>query len=114
MLKKVILGKHLNIILSEMCNRVGTSLTEINILQDEWQEIHHWSIEEEQAFQDWMYRYLVANTDALFEISTYKPQELFTATELINLVKEFTLFYGWALTEEADLENIKENKLNKD
>jgi hypothetical protein len=113
MLKKVILAKHLNIILSEMCSRVGTDLTRVNILQDEWQELHQWSIEEEQAFQDWMYKYLVANTDALFEISTLKPQELFTATELMNLVKEFTLFYGWALTEEADLENIKEHKPNK-
>jgi hypothetical protein len=112
MLKKVKLGKHLNIILSEMCKKVGTDLDKVNIMQDEWQETHQWTIEQEQEFQDWLYKYLVANTDALLEITTYKPKELILATELMNLVKEFTLFYGWALTEEYDLADIQENKLN--
>jgi hypothetical protein len=31
----------------------------------------------------------------------------------MTLVKEFTLFYGWALQQDIDLDNIKEHKPNK-
>ena len=113
MLKKIKLGHHLNIIFSEMARQVGTDITKIDILQDEWHEAFEWSIEEEKKFQDWLYKYLVTNNDALIEISTYRPNEPFTTTELMTLVKEFTLFYGWALKEDADLDNIKEHKPKK-
>jgi len=113
MLKKIKLGYHLNIIIGEMCNRVNADITELDVLKDDWQEDFDWSVEEEQEFQDWLYKYLVTNNDALIEISTYRPNEPFTATELMNLVKEFTLFYGWALKEDADLDSIKEHKPKK-
>lgn len=110
MLKKIIVGKHLEIILAEMCTRVKTKLSEIDILKDQWQEDYEWTIPEELEFQDWMFKYLVANHDALLEISDYRPNEPYSANDLMKLVKEFTLLYGWALKEEADLENIIENK----
>jgi hypothetical protein len=96
-----------------MCNCVGADIDKLDVLRDEWQEEFDWSVEEEQRFQDWLYKYLVTNSDALFEISTYRPNEPVTATELMTLVKEFTLFYGWALKEDVDLDNIEENKPKK-
>ena len=110
MLKKLKIGKHLQIILAEMCTRVGAELSDIDVLKNEWQEDYEWTIEEEIDFQNWMFKYLVANHDALLEISTYEPNEPYSTTDLMKLVKEFTLLYGWALEFEADLENIIENK----
>jgi hypothetical protein len=113
MLKRIKMEKHLEVILAEMCTRVGTKLEKVNILQQDWQEKYEWTIEQEKDFQEWMCQYLQKNKDALFEISTYRPDETLTPTELMNLVKEFTLFYGWALEEEPNFEYIKENNPEK-
>jgi hypothetical protein len=75
-----------------------------------WQEEHEWTIDEEIKFQEWMFQYLVANHDALLEISDYRPNEPYSTNDLIKLVKEFTLLYGWALGQDGDLDYIKENK----
>ena len=110
MLKRIKIGKHLEVILEEMCNRAGTQLKFVNILEQDWQEKHEWTIAEEISFQQWLYQYLVQNKDALLELSTYQPDESVSATDLLNLAKEFTLFYGWALEEKRDFEYITENK----
>lgn len=109
MLKKIKIGKHLKVILEEMCSRVCTELSKIDILQKDWQEKHTWSIDEEKDFQNWLYKYLVTNYDALIEISTYRPNESISTNELMNLTKEFTLFYGWALEKEPSVKYIQEN-----
>lgn len=109
MLKRIKIGKHLEEILTEMCLRVNTTLDKIDILQQDWQEKHEWSIKQEIEFQEWLYQYLVKNKDAVIEISTYRPNESISATELKNLTKEFTLFYGWALEEQRNFEYIREN-----
>lgn len=113
MLKRIKIGKHLDVILGEMCKRVGTELSKVDILQNNWHETHTWSIPEEQEFQKWMFEYLVQNQEALFEISTYRPNESISTKELMTLVKEFTLFYGWALEDEVSIEYIVENKPKK-
>jgi hypothetical protein len=110
MLKKLKTGKHLEIILIEMCARVGTNFNDIDIMKDMWQEEHEWTIDEEIKFQEWMFQYVVANHDALLEISDYRPNEPYSTNDLIKLVKEFTLLYGWALGQDGDLDYIKENK----
>jgi hypothetical protein len=46
----------------------------------------------------------------LLEISDYRPNEPYSTNDLIKLVKEFTLLYGWALEQDGDLDYIKENK----
>lgn len=113
MLKRIKIGKHLEVIFMEMCHRVGTEFDKINILDDNWAETYQWTIAEEKNFQEWMYQYLVKNKEALLEISTYTKDESVSTSELINLVKEFTLFYGWALTEERNFESITENNPEK-
>jgi len=113
MLKRIKVGFHLNIILTEMCARVGTDLDHVDILTDDWHEQFDWSIEEEENFQDWLFNYLVTNNDALTEISTYRINEPYSTRDLMTLVKEFTLFYGWALQQDIDLGNIKEHKPKK-
>jgi hypothetical protein len=110
MLKRIKIGKHLEAIISEMCQRVGTKLESVNILEKDWQEKHEWTIDEEIKFQEWLFQYLVQNKEALPEISTYRTNEPVSAIELKNLTKEFTLFYGWALEEKRNFEYIKENK----
>lgn len=113
MLKRIKIEKHLKVILEEMCTRVGTKLSKIDILQQDWQEKHTWTVEQEIDFQKWMYTYLVQNKDALCEISTYGPTEPISAVDLMNLVKEFTLFYGWAFEDESSFEYITENNPEK-
>jgi hypothetical protein len=113
MLKKIQIGEHLTAILTEMCKRVEVELDKVDILANEWQEKYLWSIEEEKDFQEWMFQYLVKHKDALTELSTYRPNETVSAQDLMNLTREFTLFYGWALNEERPYELIKENNPKK-
>ena len=110
MLKKLKLGPHLSVIFKEMCSRVNANIDHIDLLKDEWAEEYEWTIPEEIKFQQWLFDYLVTNKEALIEISTYTTNESVSTTDIYTLTREFTLFYGWALKDESDLDNIIENE----
>jgi hypothetical protein len=113
MIKKIKIGKHLEIVLEEMCRRVGTELKRVDILEKDWQEKHTWTYDEEVDFQSWFYQYLIQNKEAVSEFTNYKLYESVSTNDVLTLAKEFTLFYGWKLTEERGFEYIIENNPTK-
>lgn len=112
MTKIIKMSNHLTVILTEMCSRVGAKLEDIDLFKDQWQEDYSWSIEEEIDFQNWLFKYLVTNQDSVLDITDYTANETISTTDLMNLTKEFTLFYGWALDEDdmESLDKLSENK----
>jgi hypothetical protein len=113
MIRKFIIDKHVKVIFEEMCRRVGTELSKVDILQTNWQENFQWTIEEERDFASWLFDYLVKNREALQQISTFRETEHVSTKDLTKLIQEFTLLYGWALKDEIDLDQITENNPEK-
>lgn len=112
MLKRVNIGKHLEIILKEMCKRINVDYDTIDFTQEDWADKHQWSIPQEKEFQSWLYEYFVANKECVISMTDFRSTQTISTSDLHQLVKEFTLFYGWALEEDIDahLDKIVENK----
>jgi hypothetical protein len=115
MLKIVKIEQHLEIILREMCNRVNVKFEDVDFTQEDWADTHTWTIPQEIQFQAWLYDYFVINKDCVLAMSDFRSAQTISTRELEQLVKEFTLFYGWGIEEDIDahLENLVENKPKK-
>lgn len=87
-------GKHLTIILKEMCKRVEASHKDINFQEDGWFRKYEWTEEQEQNFVKWMVEYLYTNKEAREEI-TYSYIK--TKKELKKVADFFTMMYGWKI-----------------
>lgn len=112
MLKRVHKGKHLEVILKKMCEFVEVDFDSVDFSKQDWADSHEWSYEKEKEFQEWLYEYFVANKDCVLAISDFRANQEISTKELKQLVLEFTVLYGWAISEDTNflLENIYENK----
>ena len=87
-------NKHLEIILKEMCKRVGANYNDIDFKDKEWYTRHEWLEEEQEDFHKWLVDYLYNNTEARKEILRYPRKN----KKLINKAVTWFLFdYGWKL-----------------
>jgi len=115
MLKIVKIEEHLEIILREMCSRVNVKFEDVDFTRDDWADTQTWTIPQEKEFQAWLYEYFVKNKDCVLAMSDFRSTETISTTQLQQLVKEFTLFYGWGISEDIDahLDKLVENKPKK-
>ena len=88
-------GKHLTIILTEMCRRVDVRFEDVNFSKQgdkEWFQKYEWSEEEQDDFKKWLVDYLYKSTEArreLTEIFSKNKRQLTRAAEM------FCFSYGW-------------------
>jgi len=85
-------GKHLIIILTEMCKRVGTDFNKINFKKERWFMEYSWTQEQEDDFTNWFSEYLYKNKEARQEFLSYPIKD---KKRCIQAAKEFVFNYGW-------------------
>jgi len=87
------LGKHLTIILREMCDRVGADFNKIEFDKPEWFWQYSWSYQDQCAFSEWMVDYLYNSTEARNEIMEYPRGK--AKYKIRKVVNWFVFNYGW-------------------
>lgn len=89
-------GKHLEIIMKEMCKRVHQDYNKMDFSIPEWFYKNRWNEEEQKSFADWLTKYLMDNSEARTEIMQF-PRKDIKAVE--KVVTWFIFNYGWRLDE---------------
>ena len=85
-------GEHLEIILREMCTRVGADFDTTDFKRPEWYWEHEWSKEDETEFSDWLRDYLYDNLEARRELLNHTTKNKKHAADA---AAEFVWMYGW-------------------
>lgn len=91
-------SKHLVIVLSEMCRRIGACFDDIGFTADNWFQQYVWTEEEQEKFEKWFVDYLYANKEAREEITTVRVKN---KKRLRKAAQYFLLSYGWSFTEKT-------------
>jgi len=90
------MNKELEIILKEMCVRVGASYEDIDFHEHNWFTKHRWTIHQEEDFKDWLTNHLYENKSArgfILNISS-KNKKLCKKG-----AQAFIFNYGWSYKE---------------
>ena len=82
--------KHLSVILTEMCSRVGVEYKGIDFKK------HSWTQEQEDSFVEWLANYLRENKDARDTLMQYQTKN---KRETLEFAKSFVWNYGWKIRE---------------
>ena len=85
------MSPNLKEILQEMCKRVGTNLSEIDVQHPNWFLEYSWSKEEENDFKEWLDDYLKNNKE-FFKSVYIVPNNKASRNKAIGW---FLLNYGW-------------------
>jgi hypothetical protein len=88
------MGKHLTIILKEMCRLVGADFKEIAFKDDSWYHEYSWSQEDEDDFKEWVADYIFINKEARKELTTIKTADKKKCKEFAS---QFAFNYGWKI-----------------
>lgn len=96
-------------IFKELCDRVNVDYDQVDFQTTDWQDLYTWSLMEEILFQNWLLDYLKSRPQAVGLLYTFDFMNPVDNKSLINLVKHFTLFYGWAFKETEELFDVVEN-----
>ena len=89
--------EHIDIVLTEMCRRVGATLDDISDrheVDSKWFMRYSWSQEENADFQRWLVDYLYNNSPARRDLMNLPTKN---KTHLNKFAKFFTFMYGWKL-----------------
>ena len=89
-------SKHLKIILTEMCQKVGVEFKDVNFNDADWYQKHTWTEEEQDDFVKWMTDYLYTNTEARREITTVISRNKRQSKRAAEM---FCFSYGWSFNE---------------
>jgi len=92
------LGKHLTIILKEMCKRVKAKYEGIDFKSPDWFRTYKWSLQQQGSFETWLAGYLHRNGEALQELCDRQRQYV-NKSWCLKAAKEFTFMYGWSLSD---------------
>jgi len=85
-------GKHLVVVLKEMCKRVKAPYKNIDFLKEGWFREYEWTEKQEQDFIKWMVDYLYTNKEAREELS----YSYLKTKKALKKVADFFIFYcGW-------------------
>ena len=95
-------NKTLEIVLKEMCKRVGANYNKINFKKEGWFRTYEWSEEEQNDFKKWIINYIYMNRFAREKLLAFPIRSKKLITEAVT---RFLLDYGWKL-------NFKEEKVN--
>jgi len=82
----------LNVILKEMCKRVGAKYKNIDFNSNDWYKQYNWSKDEEQLFKRWLIDYLYKNEKARKELMTITIKDRNNCKEAATW---FLFQYGW-------------------
>ena len=89
-------NESLQIILKEMCNRVGADSESIDFSSPDWYTKYEWTMQECKQFEDWMADFVYKNAKARREITNYSYKNKKRAEKV---AREFTFMYGWRYCE---------------
>ena len=92
MLENQITNIYLKEVLQEMCKRVGTNLSEIDISHPNWFLEHSWDREEEKDFEKWLEDYFKNNKKAF---KSFYKIPINNKHYRKDAVGWFLLNYGW-------------------
>jgi len=94
------LGKHVKIILKEMCKVVGADHNKIDFKEHNWFYKYEWTHEEENKFKDWMINYLKENAEARNEMLTVSSKN----KKILEKAVAWWIFdYGWKVKDDPNL-----------
>ena len=90
-------GKHLQVVIREMCSRVGVNPEELDFgeqkdLKKEYFWLYEWTKEEEEDFTQWMADYLYVTTGARNELMSF-PRK--TKKACLEVARYFVWNHGW-------------------
>jgi len=90
------MGRYLNVVMREMCKRVGADFKKINPKKEGWYLTYSWTIEQEEKFKEWFVDYLYKNTKARNEILAFP---LKNKKHIERALSWFLLDYGWRIVD---------------
>jgi len=88
--------KHLNYIMTEMCNIVGADWSKIDPKKKDWFKKYSWTEKQMEEFKNWIVNYLYTNTEARKEILTSGGRRV-PKYKIKKAITWFILDYGWSL-----------------
>ena len=94
------LGKHMAIVIKEMCSRADVDYDSLDLTTDDWFIEYTWTAEEEEQFINWLADYLYENDCAREEIMVYPNKDMKfcgTAAMCLSYYYGFHLFYCYSL-----------------
>ena len=86
------MNEYLTEIYTEMCRRLGTDLSKVNLTEKNWYRKYQWPIKEELNFRNWLFNYLEMNpkaVDAIVSVGIVRNDDK------KKMATEFVSFYGW-------------------
>ena len=86
------MNEYLTEIYTEMCRRVGTTLSEIDLTEKYWYQKYQWPLKEELNFRDWLLNYLEMNPKAVNAIISVG---IIRNDDKKKMATDFASFYGW-------------------
>ncbi|MBU1067589.1 hypothetical protein KKE60_07355 [Patescibacteria group bacterium] len=86
------IGKYLEIVLQEVCKRVGAPCEGIDFKKDRWFEDYSWTMKEEESFTNWMVDLLYNNSSARRELTGHCGKNKKMCE---RAAQEFVFMYGW-------------------
>lgn len=86
------MNEYLKEIYTEMCRRVGTDLTEVDLTEKNWYQKYQWPIKEELSYRDWLFNYLEMNPEAVDAIVSVG---IIRNHDNKKMATEFASFFGW-------------------
>ena len=85
--------KGLEIILREMCRRVGADFEKINFKEKGWFKNYSWSIDSEKAFKEWLITSLLENKETRKALLGTTAK--LTKRKAKDAAAFFVFNYGW-------------------
>lgn len=85
-------GKHLVIVLKEMCKRVNAKFEDIDFCQDDWFRQYEWTEQGQKDFEKWLADHIYSNEEARQELTIDVIKDERLCKEFAAL---FCSNYGW-------------------
>lgn len=86
--------KYLDVVMHEMCKRVGANWDNIDGQANDWYMMYQWTEAEQDDFKKWLVDYLYKTKEAREAILQY-PSINTRKKDLIKVADWFILQYGW-------------------
>jgi hypothetical protein len=87
-------GKHLTIILKELCNWVSADYESMNFKEDNWYMKYEWELEKEKSFKKWLADYFYNSQEARREMLTFPRKNKKRCSDSADW---FVFQYGWKI-----------------
>lgn len=85
-------GKHLTIVLIEMCKRAGKEFDTMDWDDPSWHSTAEWTEKEQDDYESWLTDYVFTNAEARRELTTIGTKNKAQCKRFAEL---FVFNYGW-------------------